>query len=389
MPRLSLWKEGQHSDDYKFFDRRISEMFTTGGLTIYVHKYLGPAPNVGSTDATQPENSTVKETNIQDFLWLENRDRKYDKDIYQLRGIYNVQDLDFDLSQFGLFLQSDTLFLTFHLNDMVDKLGRKLMSGDVLELPNLKDFWALDETLPVAIKRFYVVQEGIRSAEGYSPTWWSHLWRVKCNPMTNSQEFKDILDEIIDPATGKTVGDVLSPLDKLIEINDAVIDQALNDVPKSGYDTTPYWIPPFEPDPHPNSNVRSTDRKPLPPEASPNDKMLGYLVGDGIPPNGKTVSAGAIFPQNPTLGDYFLRLDFLPNRLFQFTGNRWVKVEDNVRTTSYKDRPDVAPGVPAAEDQLTQRDTFVDNSKTFVDEQGITRKSKQGLSDILGPKNDY
>ena len=31
MPRLSLWQDGKHSNDYKFMDRRISEMFTIGG----------------------------------------------------------------------------------------------------------------------------------------------------------------------------------------------------------------------------------------------------------------------------------------------------------------------------------------------------------------------
>ena len=40
MPRLSLWREN-HSNDYKFFDRRISEMFTIGGTGMYIHKYLG------------------------------------------------------------------------------------------------------------------------------------------------------------------------------------------------------------------------------------------------------------------------------------------------------------------------------------------------------------
>ncbi len=42
-------------------------------------------------------------------------------------GIYNVQDADFNLSQFGMFLQNDTLFLTVHLNDIVERIGRKPM----------------------------------------------------------------------------------------------------------------------------------------------------------------------------------------------------------------------------------------------------------------------
>ena len=51
--------------------------------------------------------------------------------MYIVRGIYNVQDADFNLSQFGMFLQNDTLFLTVHLNDIVERIGRKPMSGDV------------------------------------------------------------------------------------------------------------------------------------------------------------------------------------------------------------------------------------------------------------------
>ena len=42
MPRLSMWREN-HSNDYKFFDKRISEEFTIGGTGVYLHKYLGTA----------------------------------------------------------------------------------------------------------------------------------------------------------------------------------------------------------------------------------------------------------------------------------------------------------------------------------------------------------
>ena len=50
MPRLSLWQGGRHTNDYKFFDRRISEMFTVGGTSILIHKYLGP--DAGGAAAT-------------------------------------------------------------------------------------------------------------------------------------------------------------------------------------------------------------------------------------------------------------------------------------------------------------------------------------------------
>ena len=106
-------------------------MFTVGSTDLYVHKYLGPTNQGASTDYTQPEYNSLNPNNIQDLLFLENRDRSYDPDIYRLRGHYNVQNLDFDLSQFGLFLNNDIVFITIHYNDMIDLLGRKLIVGDV------------------------------------------------------------------------------------------------------------------------------------------------------------------------------------------------------------------------------------------------------------------
>jgi hypothetical protein len=166
MPRLSLYKP-QRGNDYSFIDKQVYEMFTVGGTDINIHKFLG-AENPSDADATadQPQYDAVKETNIQDLLFLENRDRKYDPDVYTMRGIYNVQDIDFNLSQFGLFLSNDTLFLTIHINSSVKTLGRKVMAGDVVELPHLKDEYALND-LSFALKRFYVVEDVNRAAEGF------------------------------------------------------------------------------------------------------------------------------------------------------------------------------------------------------------------------------
>ena len=146
-------------------------MFTIGGTGIHVHKYLGPQVDTSpTTDATKPHYTTQSELNIQDLLFLENRDRKYDTSVYSLRGIYQVSDNDFDLTQFGLFLQTGTLFMTFHINDMIQTLGRKIMNGDVLELKHLIDYETLNPDLPAALKRFFVVSDCTRASEGFSPT---------------------------------------------------------------------------------------------------------------------------------------------------------------------------------------------------------------------------
>ena len=158
MPRLSLYRP-EKQNDYRFMDRNISEQLTVGGTDLYIHKYLGPEDQGESIDFTQPQYDKLEPTNIQDLLFLENRDRKYAKDIYRLRGHYNVQNLDFDLSQFGLFLSNDVIFVTVHYNDMMDILGRKMMVGDVIELPHLLDYNPLKETFPVALKRFYQITD--------------------------------------------------------------------------------------------------------------------------------------------------------------------------------------------------------------------------------------
>ncbi len=141
MPKLSLWRD-KKTNNYRFLDRIIREQFTVGGLDLHIHKYLGvKQPAEASGDATQPTYSETDPLFIEDLLLLENRNRDYDENVYTMRGVYRTQDIDFDLTQFGLFLQNDTLFITFHYNDMIDHIGRKLMNGDVLEIPNLRDYF--------------------------------------------------------------------------------------------------------------------------------------------------------------------------------------------------------------------------------------------------------
>ena len=317
-------------------------------------------------------------------MFLENRDRKYDSSVYHMRGIYNVQDIDFDLTQFGLFLANDTLFINFHMQDMVDSLGRKLMSGDVLELPHLKDFYPLDEDLNGALRRYYVIQDASRAAEGFSPTWYPHIWRVKCTPLVDSQEYRDILGKSEDDNSLKNL---LSTYKKELEINKAIVDQAKLYVPKSGYDVEKFYVQPTDSQGQPidpqgftaddtdlkASSSRSVDSETLSPTGS--GWTNGYITGDGKAPNGFPVTSAISFPSSPLEGDFVLRLDYQPNRLFRYDGNRWVKVEDNVRT-----------GLDG--DGTTQRDGFINNTGTYVDNKGQAKPSRTGLSKALEPDED-
>ena len=336
MPRLSLYTP-QKSNNYNFLDRTISEMYTVGGTDLYIHKYLGPSASTPSSDYTQPQYDALNPTNIQDLLFLENRDRVYDTDIYRLRGHYNVQNLDFDLSQFGLFLNNDIIYITVHYNTMIDIIGRKLMVGDVLELPHLLDYNPLQETIPVALKRFYQITDSNYASEGFSPTWYPHLWRIKCEPLVDSQEFSQILQQPIDKdnylglwdkdktyppgyvisygdknyisikevpsgvyppnteywalAPGEDLKDILGTYNKNIEINNAVLDEAKRIVPKSGYSTHNLYVVPTYGIYEQNGVLSGKLDEPAPP--------INLIVPFGAPATSQPVTAAVVMMRNP------------------------------------------------------------------------------------------
>lgn len=568
MPKLSLYRPDK-KNDYRFMDRTISEQFTVGGTDLYIHKYLGVSNEGPSVDFTQPQYDQLDPTNIQDLLFLENRDRKYDPDIYRLRGHYNVQNLDFDLSQFGLFLNNDIIFVTVHYNDMIDIVGRKLMVGDVLELPHLLDYHPLNEEIPVALKRFYQITDANYASEGFSQTWYPHLWRIKCEPLVDTQEFSDILKQPVDqenylgdwdktatyppgytikfgdtiyksiadvPAgasppdeqyweevKGGALTDILSRYNKNIEINDAALKEAKRIVPKSGYDTSKLYVVPTYGKFEKNGVLSNKEGQPAPPvdivftssatgtpvpveaglvfmrdpkyknpsagikvskealqsiwdmtvdadyvakkidkfvqaslqiveeapevleggsgalegtkilsvksfgpvtgpfgtadntyatadqnpeqtgftgditeqmnyradcdprfqfivRSTPQDfgYTAGYLSGDGTAPNGLPTGAGIAFPQNPQVGDYFLRIDYAPQILYRWDGSVWVRISENVRTETGFEFGD--------ESQLSgfinnQAEIFLNNSEETVSE-------AQPLSSMLEPDPD-
>jgi hypothetical protein len=476
MPRLSLYRP-EKGNDYRFIDKTIWEMFQVGGTDVLIHKYLGVDTSNAPGTPSQPKYDETNPFQIQDLLFLENRDRKYDPDVYIMRGVYNLQDTDFNLSQFGLFLQNDTIFITFHINDTIEKIGRKLLSGDVIELPHLKDEFALND-LQFALKRFYVIEEVTRAAEGFSVTWYPHLYRAKCKPLVDSQEFKDILnkaansdadkgawetagiyfpgDVVVGP-DGKqyevltspdtingisgiqppnsqyyqladTLKEIISTYNREMQITQAVLNQAEADAPKSGFDTTKLYTVQYDdegfvelalasaddtliPSTDTNGNpLQTLDENGVPivdgngdpvyqymsvsassefQSAEYNDYQ-GYLIGDGLPTNGAVFTSGIAFPLNPIKGQYTLRTDYLPNRLFRYDGGRWVKMEDNVRMTMSNLGPsDVAPDAPFAgkDARSTQKATFVNNTNESKIN-GKMIKEKQSLSKALRPEAD-
>jgi len=364
MPRLSLWRP-KKGNDYKFVDRLVGEHIYAGGTGVFIHKYIGvydqgetinPDGTVDKADATQPNyaakkstdpKNIVAETKIQDLLFLENRDRKYDETVYDMRGVYQPQDNDFDLTQFGMFLSADNIYMTFHLNDHMTILGRKIMSGDVLELPHLSDDTGLDNSAG-PIRKFYVVEDVVREAGGFDANWWPHLIRVKCQALQDTVEYRDILG---DGDNADDLKHILSTYDAEIDISEAILEQAANEVPKHGFDTAHLYF-------------------------NETDKKKGVFLDDAVPDNGASVvGSGATFPVNAVEGAYYLRTDYTPHRLFKKSADHWLKVEDDQR------------GIWAAGNAILHK--FTQNTTLIVDgNTGASIPSKQGISKAVKPKSD-
>ena len=431
MPRLSLWKPNR-TNDYRYLDRVIHERYTVGGVDCYVHKYLGPQTgDPGNADATLPVYNQENPLFIEDLLLLENRDRAYDPDVFTIRMVYTQTDIDFNLSQFGLFLNNDTLYITCHYNDMIDTFGRKIMSGDVLELPNMKDYFPLNADIPLPLAKYYVVQDASYASEGFSQTWLPHTWRMKATPMINSQEFQQILDkpmmteeiwdngnfypqgavvnsgdtyyravsnvnpgaDILDPTAWAkiedptTLGDLTSTRKNDLSLNDALLLQANLNVPASGFDTVKFYILPTYADGQPATMGFAGDDTYITGDVTEGGSgqsptgdgyTIGYLTGDGIAPNGLPVTPGVQFPAEPVLGDYCLRLDYHPNRLFRYSeGGVWTKIEDNVRTS-----------LSLGKDDQSQLSNFINNDAVVPVSEGGTIPSRQTLSQLLRPQAD-
>ena len=360
MPRISLWNPNKGTD-YKYADEISSEITNTGGAGILVHKYLGSGD---SEDVTE----------IQDVLFLENRDRRYSQDVIEMRGHFQPVDTDYDLSQFGIFLSSEILRFDFHYTDMINMLGRKMMAGDVFEVPAQRDI-SLDG---VPVNSYYVVQDAMYSASGHSMTWYPHFWKVRAKKLDASPEFQDIIDSAATKASigneGQGTGivpdsiedwlehgdpEARNALDKYVKylgITDGVVDEAEKNV---------YFDPKYFNAQH---LYVVTDENGYP-------QLHYWFGGDGQPPNGNLLrGVGETFPSDMQDGEYFLRIDYSPDRLFQKQGNTFKRIEDDIRKiwTAYNKR----------------LDTYINNNQITSFDDGVTVPEKTSTSSVAESRTD-
>jgi hypothetical protein len=229
---------------------------------------------------------------------------------------------------------------------MVEILGRKLLAGDVLELPTLREEFPLDANKQ-PISKFYVVNDASKGAEGFSQTWYPHIWRVKLSPINDSQEYYDILGNAEDSDSLKNN---ISAYKEEFKISDAIISAASDKDPTGVMDTSNLYGYSF--------------------------RNAGGIVNDNSTWSyGESVSSGNTFPTTPSEGQYFIRTDFNPNRMFVRRGNKWARVIEYGDTKTWSDR-------------TYNASTYVNNegNVTVINDQEFNEK--QPLSEVILPKAD-
>lgn len=341
---FGMW-DPRKREDFYLIDGIVKEYIDVGGTGVIVHKYEGPELASGPDQALIPDDNTfptaatignrpVDETLISDVLLLENPNRKYSTQrgvTFDLRGVYQVTDVNWIIAQIGAMGGGNgPIVMDFHLLGHVQNMGRKLMSGDVLELPHLRDEDLLDPTR-FPIPKYYVVKDASRAADGYDAHWWPHVWRVRAVEMKNQQEFFAIINSALEDEFGNqqfdengklvTVGDAVSDCSTKSDIDSQLYDEAIRQFPKRYFEHRHLWIDP--------EMIKSGKHR------------IPFFYGDGVPPNGAVlVGRGKSFPTDGTNdGDWFLHLGTYPQSLWQKQEGQWHRAEIDWRSIQDENNP--------------------------------------------------
>jgi hypothetical protein len=265
---------------------------------------------------------------IQDTLYMENRDRDYAKASIQIKAAYTPFDAVSDLSKFG-FQIADIYTFTTTFATMVAALGRPIVVGDVLELPSEMQY---DHNLR-PVRKFLEVSDVMWSAEGFTTTYRPILYKFQAQQLIPSQEHRDLLGTVDTQKYIIDDGSFFAGIEQIqiapLTVTEANEADAQKAVPEKG------------------TNIRE--------QASGTNRFNqpGSFEGTGpytesaLPPDGAAYKTGFKMPDvaGSHDGDFF-RLEYdpktnIPARLYKFSTpkNMWIWIETDRRNERAAHRP--------------------------------------------------
>ena len=269
-------------------------------------------------------------TNIQDNIFMENRDRSYSMDPIDIKAFYSLIDITTDLTQYGIQL-SDQYTFKFGFNLTINKLKRPIVIGDILEIPCEVQY---DINMNPVRKYLEITDVGWDSS-GFTPGWQSTIYSVIAKPMIASQETMDIVGDLNNDFFENVLDTYNSTA---LKVSNNIKATANTNVPEFGANINDTVTIPE--DIVQNAANHGVDLAKLNPDPH------GYGLEDAMPPNNAPYTEGDEYPKNPSNGDYH-RLTYskisdpIPPRLYQYSSkkNRWIFLESDKRFASNSKKP--------------------------------------------------
>ena len=163
---------------YNYIDKATKTFYEMGGGLVHVYPLLGFYDNDGNYKDLVTENGV----SIGDPVLNENNKRKYSHTTYELYMITNMNPPNFSWNYAGInILDTNVQEFSVHYNAMIAAIGRKIIVGDVIELPWQRDMDVLGKER--AQSKFYVITESAREESGWGPNYHFYTWKLKAKPV--------------------------------------------------------------------------------------------------------------------------------------------------------------------------------------------------------------
>jgi hypothetical protein len=305
--------------------------------------------NGGPTDSWEvvalklyPDYLATNIDNVQDKVFLENRDRDYADEPLVVKASYELVEAQTELSKFGIDVGGLTVTAQIGFSSAVAILGRPLVIGDIVEIPSEAQYSAEMRR----ILRWMEVTDVTWSTQGYTPGWQPTLLSVTLQPALFTQETQDIFGDLAE----NEVPDGLGLVDRN-DGNDAIFQdyfdasqtaqaEAKDNTPEKGAEgssTIRQWE---------QEEIDAAKAQGLPHLQRIGLNAQGLYVEDAMPPNNMPFTEGDSYPEEPSHGDYH-RLTYtglskdIPARLYRYSSSkgRWIYLETDRRAQYDPDKP--------------------------------------------------
>lgn len=273
------------------------------------------------------------ESNIQDQILLENRDRDYSPAPVLIKGYYELQSAYTDLSRFGIELQAANYQIRVNFSATVAAIGRPVVIGDIIELPSETQY--TPDLKPV--KKYIEVTDVTWDSSSFTPGWMPTMLLITAQPALATQETQDIfgdLSKTVDTSGLFSTDDGNNTkYQDMSGIDQTIRAAAADAVPQRGSEGSNV-IREFEPE-----ELAQATAENFPTLGSMGLNRVGLYVEDAIPQNGAKYTESPTFPESPKNGEYH-RLTYeglakdVPARLYRWSSvkNRWIYLETDRRT---------------------------------------------------------